>query len=243
MRRAMNALPVIGFGAFVAASFAVGVRLLLLAHRTRQAPELSIGVAFVAGGGFGYLLVMLSMGMQVLSGGAAAAALLAGAACMAIGAVALAIGVRAIFRPGDVLARRWIAILAAALAISLAGRLADPMRVPAAPWIFWTSTLASCFAYTWSAVESLHYAATLRRRVRIGLAEAWIAQRFALWGVAASAAVAIHVVSMYGRAHYGTAATPPSMLALSSLLGLVAAAGIWLAFFPPKRVRTSPQLS
>ncbi|RIL00119.1 MAG: hypothetical protein DCC71_19080 [Proteobacteria bacterium] len=239
----MAALHVIGFGAFVIASFAVGARLLLLARRTRQAAELSIGVAFLAGGGAGYLLVMLSTGVRVLSGPAAAAALLAGSACLAIGVVSLAVGVRAIFRPGDVYARRGIALLAAALAVSLLGRCLEPMRMPSAPWIFWTSSLASCAAYAWSAAESIHYAVTLRRRVRIGLAEAWIANRFALWGVSGCAAVAMHAISMFGRAQFGTAPVPPALLAAASLLGVVAAGGIWLAFFPPRRVRSRAQLS
>jgi hypothetical protein len=53
----------------------------------------------------------------------------------------------------------------------------------------------------------------------------------------------MHVVSMAGRLLYGAAPPPPWLLATASLLGVVAAAGIWLAFFPPRRVRSLVQLS
>jgi len=239
----MGVLPLFGFGSFVFASVVVGVRLLLLAWRTREVPELAIGIALLFGGGFGYLLVMLTAGIRLVGGPLAAAGLLIGAACLAIGASGLVFGMRAIFRPSARWARALAIGLTGVLALSVAGRCLDPMRIPSAPWIYWTTTGTSAVAYGWSAFESLRYASLLRKRARFGLADAWIAQRFLLWGVSASAAVGIHVTSIAGRILHGTSEIPPALLALGSLLGLTAAAGIWLAFFPPRRATALAKLS
>ena len=49
----------IGFGSFLLASLVVGVRLILLSHRTRQLPELLIGVGVLGIGPLGFGLSMI----------------------------------------------------------------------------------------------------------------------------------------------------------------------------------------
>lgn len=233
----MRALSLIGFGAFVVASFVVGLRLLLLARRTREAPELAIGLALLLGGGFGYALLMLALGTRALGDAAVPIAVFAGSSCTALGAISLAFGIQRIFRRGDPVSRAFVVAVALALGATLAGRAAELQRVPSAPWIFWVSTLTSLAVYAWSAAESFHFYGQMRRRVRIGLSEAITARRFLMWGVSASAAVGMHIASMLSRAVMGPGDTHPALMATTSSLGLVAAVGLWLAFFP-KRSRT-----
>lgn len=225
-------LSLIGFGAFVLASFAVGVRLLLLARRTREAPELAIGLALLLGGGFGYSLLMLALGTKALGGAAVPVAVFAGSTCTALGAISLAAGIQRIFQRGDPGSRAFVVAVALALGATLVGRALEPQRAPAAPWVFWVSTLASLAVYAWSAGESFHYYGQMRRRVRIGLADAITARRFLMWGVSAGAAVGMHVASMLSRAIVGSGSTHPALMATTSSLGLVAAIALWLAFFP-----------
>jgi hypothetical protein len=221
------AISLIGFGAFVLASMVVGTRLLLLARRTREAPEASLGAALLFGGGIGYLLMVLAH--DVLPRALAPAALLAANLSLLGGALFLALGTARIFRPGDVRGRGAVAAIALMLGVSYALRLADPNTIPAAPAVFWTDTLGSAAAYAWSAAEAGRYAARLRRRSRLGLADPAVARRIALWSAACAAAVAIHVASGVNR-FVATEGTHPAVLAVSSALGLGAAACLWRAF-------------
>jgi hypothetical protein len=220
-------LALIGFGAFVLASMVAGVRLLLLARRTRQAPEAALGAALLLGGGVGYLLMVLAH--DVVARPLAPVTLLAANLSLHAGALLLAAGTAHIFRPGDARGHAAVAAIALALAFSYTLRLWDPGTIPAAPAVFWTDTIGSAAAYGWSAFEAGRYAALLRRRLRLGLADAAVARRIALWAAACGAAVAIHVASGANR-FLVEQGTHPAVLALSSALGLGAALCLWRAF-------------
>lgn len=227
----MAVLPLIGFGSFVVASLAVGTRLLLLARRTRETAEGALGAALLLGGGIGYLLMVLAL--DVLPREWAPPALLLANASLHTGALFLAMGTAHIFRPGDPRGRAGVAAVALVLGFSYTLRLADASTIPAAPLVFWSDTIGSGAAYAWSALEAGRSAARLRRRVRLGLADAAVARRVALWSAACAAAVAIHAASGANR-FLVTQGTHPAVLAASSALGLGAAACLWLAFLRPR---------
>lgn len=235
----MHGLPLIGFGSFVLASAVVGLRLLRIALRTGQTPEFAIGTALFAGGGVGYGLVVLAFAAQAFPLSVVPIAVLGGTLCASFGAVALAFGVWRIFRPRQ----RWplavVGGIAAVLALSLAARVAQLAQVPASTPVFWSFTAGSAAAYLWSAIESLRFHALMRRRLRIGLGDPAIAARFLLWGVSACAALGIHLCSAINR-HLDPSTLPAALVGIQSGFGLVAAAGIWLAFFPPRRWRSAP---
>ena len=232
----LGALSVAGFGSFVVASFLVGLRLLGIASRTGKAPELAIGAAFLASGGLGYGLIVLAFALHAFSAPVMPIAVLVGNTSASCGAIALAFGIWRIFRPAD----RWplalTAVIVALLVVSFVGRLRNVAVVPAPAFVFWTFTIGSVASYAWSAFESLRFHAMLRRRMRIGLANADIARRFLLWGVAGSAAVGIHVCSAANR-FLDPDTIHPALLTVQAALGLGAASGIWFAFFPPHRSR------
>jgi len=227
----LGALSVAGFGSFVVASFLVGLRLLGIASRTGKAPELAIGTAFLAGGGLGYGLIVLTFALHVFSTPVMPIAVLVGNTSASCGAIALAFGIWRIFRPAD----RWpvalTALIVTLLAVSFAGRLRNVAVVPAPTFVFWTFTIGSGASYAWIAFESLRFHAILRRRMRIGLADADIVHRFLLWGVAGSAAVGIHVCSAANR-FVDPETIHPALLIVQAAFGLSAAIGIWFAFFP-----------
>lgn len=232
----MAVAALIGFGSFVLASGVAGARLLLVARRTRQGPEAAVGAALLLGGGIGYLLMVLAL--DVLPRPLAPPVLLAANVSLHAGAWLLAIGTARIFRPGAVWARCFVAAIGLTLAGSDLLRFRDPSAIPAPALVFWTSTLGSAAAYAWSAAEAGRYQALLRRRLRLGLVEPAVVRRIAAWAGACAAAVAMHAVSTANR-FVVDGGMHPALLALSSLLGLGAAAGIWLAFFPPRRRRAA----
>jgi hypothetical protein len=226
----------IGFGSFVLASGVAGVRLLALARRTRQGPEAALGAALLLGGGVGYLLMVLAL--DVLPRPLAPPVLLAANVSLHSGALFLAIGTARIFRPEATWARGAALAIGAVLAGSDVLRFRDPGAIPPAAIVFWTSTLGSATAYAWSAAEAGRYWSLLRRRLRLGLVDAAVVRRMGAWAGACAAAVAMHAASAANR-FVVSDGMHPAALAVSSALGLGAAVGLWLAFFPPRARRTA----
>jgi hypothetical protein len=222
----------LGFGSFVLASLVAGARLLALARRTRQVPEAALGAALLLGGGIGYLLMVLAL--DVLPRSLAPPVLLAANLSLHGGALLLALGTARIFRPESTPARGAVAAIALLLAGSDVLRFRDPGAIPAGALVFWTSTLGSAAAYAWSAAEAGRCWGQLRRRLRFGLADPVVALRMGAWAAACAAAVAMHVASTVNR-FLAPGGMHPAVLATSSALGLAAAAGLWLAFFPRPR--------
>jgi hypothetical protein len=229
---AVRLLSLLGFASFALASLWVGGRLLRLALRTRQAPEAAVGTALVCGGGLGYLFAIGSR-MQLLPADWAGDVRLAGAAFIHLGSAALAVGCWRIFRPGEGWARALCGAIVAALAASFALRLSDPPGAGvSSPLHFWPMQGLGAATFGWCALESARYAALLRRRARLGLADPAMVERFALWATSASCAVGVHVCIMANRFTDPTVVQPALVIGTSAL-GFVTAATVWLAFFPP----------
>lgn len=230
----MQLLSLLGFGSFVIASLLIGGRLIALAARTRQAPEATLGTALFSGGGLGYLL---SIGIRQLDVPLeyAVAVRHLGAAFIHLGSAALALGVWRIFRPSERWALALCLALVGGLATSLLLRLSAPPHAvyPLSSGLhFWPMMILGTVAYGWVALEAGRYSALLRRRVRLGLAEPALQERFVLWTVGAVCAVLVHACSMASRI-IDPAVIHPAILTATSLLGFGAAVTLWLTFFPP----------
>lgn len=239
----MGAVALLGFAAFVAVSLSVGLRLLRLAARTRELPELAIGVALFAGG-VGYSLFILMFSLRVVPEAALPFANAVAVAGNDAGVVFLVLGVWKIFRPGRPVAAAAFFATAAAMLVHYAASLATfEANGHRGPFVFWLFNAAGAAAYAWSAFEAFRYHELLRRRVRVGLARHEIANRFLLWGCAGVGGFAIFASGMLSRVAFPDG-SPPAMLLLRSLMGLGAGICIWLAFFPPRayvrRIARSP---
>jgi hypothetical protein len=88
----------------------------------------------------------------------------------------------------------------------------------------------------WAAVEAFATWSFLRRRVRLGIGNALVVNRIALWSLASLAAsigMAISFFSAFlGLRYAGDVVEIPV-----AVLGLVAATALWLSFVPPARYR------
>lgn len=242
----MKALGLLGVAAFTLASAVVGMRLLLLARRTRQAPEAAMGLAFLASAAIGFPLLIAATVLLETGGatGTSHALTSLGALFTFAGYVGLAVGCWRIYRPSA----RWplapiglgsVALLAAVAAVAASS---DPASAGTRELAFWSGVCVGSLTFAWNALESVLLHRQLRRRLALGLAEPEVVNRILLWGIGSAAAWAMTAHALVLRVTLGLVVADGHRL-VSSALGLVAAVAIWLAFFPPaawRRRFTSP---
>jgi hypothetical protein len=226
----------IGGGAFVVASLVVSLRLLALARRTGELPELLIGLGLLLMGGVGYPLFtaarLLGDAPSLQASLHAAHALLS-----LVGQSAIAVFTWRVFRNDARWARSVVFIFTTTLAGLLLWQTAAPgWRVHAAteggPWAYlpvWT-----LFVLGWAGSESLFYFAKLRKRLALGLADAVTTDRLRLWSIAMLAAFTTSFLAWSLRT-LGIEMTATLTGIIVGPLGIVSACAMWLAFLPPDR--------
>jgi hypothetical protein len=231
----------LGNGLFTLAMLTAAVRCLLLWRRTRQIPELAIGVGFLLVAGPGFPLIALS-GIGGRSVAELSLPLLGlGLSAIGLGIVCLQVFLWKTFRPREA----WAALLTLATLLAVVaicgGALATLRAAPAdAPPIAaasdWWLALRLTFEawYLWTAFESLREHARARRRLALGLSDPVVVNRFLLFGVmgaylAANGALA--TLLEYRGLSPLTDALPALVLAAN---GGGAAVLILLAFLPPE---------
>lgn len=231
----MEHLRWIGFAAFFLSSLVIGLRLIVLARRTGKLPEFLIGISVLGLGPFGFGLSMLAY--VLASSSLALSATLMGSALLAmtIGAMSQYLFAWMVFRRDALWARGvvWLAI-----SLLLAGYVGDLVenglvnRRSSGVW-FWLGAGMRAAGLGWSALESLRYHRTMRRRMQLGLADPVVTESFRLWGIGMGSAFAGSLLAIVLRVvtGYSVAQLPVLNLAIS-LLGLVAAIAMWLAFLP-----------
>ncbi|GAF71561.1 unnamed protein product [marine sediment metagenome] len=218
----------------------VGVRLLIRAGQTRGLPELLFGAAFVtgsvgvAGSQLGQRFVWTEPGPLFTSMTAL------GFGLQVLGTAALFAVVWRVFRPRD----RWAMGLASAGALLALGgwtlRWVDGSfegDVLRSRGLFLFQSMR-IVVFAWSATEALRYAAALRRRVAVGLAEPAVANQILFWGVAGIFMIVTTLSIMLPILLTGRSplefALPMALITVSTLGTAVV---MWCAFFPPLGMR------
>ncbi len=233
----MNPLIAIGFVAFFVSALTVGIRLLLLWRRTQQLPELLIGVGVLGIGpvGFGFQLC----GLQLLTKGINAEGL------FFVAHVAITAGVIAklefnhrVYHAANgawlVLARTCGAIMLAFVVYHMFFSQFTPPP-GRADWISNIRSMMQAFALLWGATEALIFWSQMRKRSKLGMASLELTQRFLLWGIGAGAAgLGTGMGALVGMIVGQRMLEIPWVVAMSSGMGFIAAAAMWLAFIPPQ---------
>jgi len=233
-------LGLIGFGSVLAVSLTVGIRLLLLARRTRKLPELAMGLNFVLAGFLGYALLVAAESLHLFPGHLAGFGSFFGVTGIAIGGVFVCLFTQQVFHPQGRVARVVLALLTGWLGLAIYGAwILHVVRPPDGFGVWmghWAAHLGLLAAYGWSTGESLRYYALMRRRVQVGVGDPIVANRFLLWGFGTLATVLVTLlyITMQLLGHWEL---PESLVGVSSLLVLVTAIAEWLAFFPPHSYR------
>jgi hypothetical protein len=233
-------------------SLVVGLRLLALSRRGGwPAPELSLAIYFLVSAFLGtppQVVVYGGMGDPRLAvPDAWARGLLAFAVlAMAIGAAGAYVFTWKTFRPDRLFAK---AIVVAGCGCLALGYAIEAVREGFAPVMFagpghWIGWLGRTMATFGVAFESFRYWLLLRRRLRLGLADPVVTNRFLLWAVWAACATLNFVADLASRALYrlvfGTIQPVPEYLAqtvaptiaVTMVLGAVSALTLFLTFFP-----------
>ncbi|TDJ13102.1 MAG: hypothetical protein E2O66_05950 [Deltaproteobacteria bacterium] len=230
----------------------VGSRLIQLGRRTSGGPELSLGLFFIA---YFFLANALScvlyMGWAdasltppelVLRGLSAAYVFFAG-----IGVVGLLHFLRVTFRQKQ----RWSLPLAAVIGAATFGGavyygLSEGFSVRVVNGAgYWVSFCGRVAPFVWLAVESFLYWRRMERRLRIGLADPVVSNRFLLIGVWSSIAFLLALTDPAARLLYflrsGTTDVWDPVIGLpiilwviptTSLFAALGAVALFLAFFP-----------
>jgi len=223
----------LGGGAFTVVSFVIGLRLLALALRTRELPELLIGSSMLCLAGLGYPLSAVAreaVGLPhaVRTAIGAAAGLLGAAGLWANTAFTFVLFRRHAFAASTAV---WVVALFCVGLLAIQTRTGDwALGARFWGWLSFGVTLS----YGWCFLECGHYYRLLQRRLRIGLADPVVTDRFALYAAATGMAVATNTI---GQLYWWRGV---EMLTdeLGALLLVVLGSGstvlMCLAFIPPR---------
>jgi hypothetical protein len=210
----------------------VGARLLRLARRTREVPEQLLGLYF-AGSGVSYTIYYIPdlTGSLALAGAWQFASRLA----YVFAIVAILTFTRVTFRPDD----RWAKGLAGLLTLVMCGGLVTAAvnrawegGVESVGW--WLEFGAYTAALLWFACETFSAWGGARKRMRIGLCDGVVANRFLLVALFGAFQVGACFAELAMEFEY--AATQGVSALADGIVGAMEIAGIamlWLVFFSP----------
>jgi len=236
----MRGLGILALVALGLAGATVGARLALVARRTRGLPELAMGLGLLSIAALGLPLAAVARlpGVVATPGGDALFGV--GIAFSLAGIELVHVFTWRVFRPDAVWARVALVLAGAALVVEWLGLMhasghgtsLDEILPHTRPWaIAVVATVAAGF--TWTAAESLHYHALLRRRMALGLADPAVANRFLLWALG-GVATALLCVALIACMRAGLAPLRHTVpLAIISVAGIATSIAWSLAFLPP----------
>lgn len=229
--------------AFCLFCLVICVRLLRMSMRTGGRPERLLGLSLGMTGGVGYgLLIAVSLarrGSEDESSLLTALALF-GKAVHDIGVVMMLAFILSVFRPSE----RWARVLAAAMTVTLAvgyvgnaltGGYSTPQTLG---FWYWVGFSVIGTYPIWAASEAFRYHQLMRKRQALGLADPVVVNRFLMWGVASSFAVAaiwtVSLPALIGLPLEAQLRWSPFVLSLTGIWGICTIASYWLTFFPPR---------
>lgn len=224
----------IGFAAFFVASLTVGVRLVALWFRTRELPELLIGLGVLGIGPVGFGIATVAELVRADRPGLARFAMVVSMVAIGSGVFSKYLFNWRVYHPQ----RAKVGLVALTAGVLLVGCLVDdmatgldsPYRIGPA-YLIRTALQIGCLL--WGSAEALIYWRKMKRRLALGLADPLVTNRFFLWGLGAGAAGFGSLVGVTGQLATGQLPIDvPWLMMSSSLHGLTAAVAMWLAFVP-----------
>jgi len=218
----------------------VGIKLLLLASRTRQFPEFSVGAALFCYAAIAQpaLLVSASLGPD-LSHEHQMVLL----AIRLLAYYSTLVGLSAFAWQVFGAASRWRKALTVTLALTALftavlsywaswNQLGINGQVPL--YARFSTSLQYVIMFAWMSVESLAYYRQMRKRQVLGLADVVVTNRFGVWGVSAGASsVLVLCILFISLTRPDALGNDPLSAALVSATGVVSSVGWWLSFMPP----------
>jgi hypothetical protein len=220
----------------------LGARFLQTGARSSALPEVLIGGFFLASGPLGYLPAFLPAGPH-LPADLAVPFRSVGLAGVLVACLALCLFTWRVFRPDEDWAR-WLALGCCVgmtggwLALGIEHGFSTPAAASAGHVV---GTTARVVAFAWASFEPFVYYTNARRRVRLGLTDPVVANRFLLWSIWASASlVVLATTTVDGFLMVMRGPDPVRQLWVIAILivaALPCGVAMWLTFFPPPAYR------
>jgi hypothetical protein len=232
---------------YIAVVVTLGVRLMLLALRSRQLPESLLAIHFLLCCGLGYLLMVIGLS-AVREPGLLPASVVTG--MIAVGTFGSCVGVFGgicfnflVFRRNEPWARGLVALAAVTLTTGfigygLSGGFTHGRFEGVWFWLFYGTYAVGA---AWVMAEPLRYYAAMRKRLHLGLVEPLVANRFLLWGIGSVGRFLMVVGGAIPATIFAgqkTELVPGGVsftLIAVALVGLGVAISYWLTFFPTQR--------
>ncbi len=240
---------------FILTVTVVGVRMLLLARRTRGHHEFLMGLGMVLIGAIGYP-ASLASGFGGPVGQMSIAVFFFSTLITQAGLLLIYAFTWQAFRPreawGKAIVIAGACFMAVGLLVSgwaLAHAAPDAASQLVAQNGLFIGMIGYCGCFLWTAIEGFVHYQGARRRLALGLADAVVVNRFWLWALFGLMATGINISSAIGNALGVDPSQSPLVLVPMGVLGFVASAAIYLAFLPPAsyldfvRRRVAPQPS
>lgn len=234
------ALVVAAQAVFAALLGTVGVRLLLLAARTRCAPELALGVGFL-----GVIVAIPLLGVSGLGRGLVSDIhfpLLATALFVLwVSFSSMSCFTWRTFRPAET----WSAALTGGISLLTAGILVgvwhgattgDPAAhslTAARPWVVWIR-FPFTLGLVWTGIEAFRQYGMARRRLALGIGDPVVVNRFMLWGLVSVFTVLNNGVATALQAQGRGPSNDPVGALVLAVGGAVGGALVYLVFMPPQ---------
>jgi hypothetical protein len=210
-----------------------GIRLLRLSRRTGEAPEQLLGTCFIAiaASAFSYVLPNLSWFESLWT-----PLNFAGRVFVIPYSVIFALFTWRVFRP----AARWGGWLVWATAILLVVGVGgsavggDWEGFSISSGWFWLEWVGYTLPFGWAGSETFAQYSLARRRVRLGLCDPLVCNRYLLWALFGTLQVGLSLVVLPQYAEYETTNQFTAMWdALYGTIEVFSLVMIWLVFFPP----------
>lgn len=234
----MTSFLQLGALAMIAVDAVIGVRLLLLAWRTRLLPETALGIAFVLLGAIGYPLTTAARRGALPTDEANQAMMAIGFLAQNAACFAMYVMTAHTFY-GATRGMRWLLVgVGAAFVASWIGQGVQTgfdTHTTGGAYYLGLATRAGGFA--WVCHASLREYGLARKRARIGLVHPLVANRFLLFGLGTGGVFAAFVIFFFGQLTTENVAESGWVLAATGCAGLFAAVPTWLAFLPPRAYR------
>jgi hypothetical protein len=154
-----------------------------------------------------------------------------------VGTVSFALFLRLVFRPQE----RWpTGLIGVVIVCMIAGIIGSAMvgdwegvQPLGNPW-WWLESVGFPITVVWMGIEGFHQNQMARQRMRLGLCEPMICNRYLLWGLT-GVTWAIYQFAMIAQQieYEMTGVWSASMDSLVGMIELTAIALIYLVFFPP----------
>jgi hypothetical protein len=230
----VDSLLGLGALAMVAVDAVVGVRLLLLAQRTRELPEAALGAAFVLLGAIGYPLSTAARRGLLPTDDSNALLMAVGFAAQNLACLAIYWMTARTFRAGERWARGLVVIAGLAFLTSYVGHALDSgFRGDTTGSAYYLGLVTRTGAFAWTCFESLRQYTRARRRLALGLVDPLVANRFLLFGLGTGGVFAAFAIFLVAQLLDAKVAEAGWVLAATGAAGLFAAVPTWLAFLPP----------